>query len=402
MVTEFKNSNYEQSGRENEGKNSYKTSDNCKINIDIKMSNFASSNGANPSGDDIDGLTKWKLFKVLLLRLAIALTFLVICLIIQGFFMIYSDSYYKRYTTPLSDRIHNLFENPPEWISYELSNNLIGLLSITFVQLILFNSVYLSMAIICRFLYMLGFFYLLRGVLVYVTSLPATLQTCVPLESGNLSFNLLQIIKINMNLVYVCSDLIISGHSFSTTIFLLFALFYMNSVVLKTLITVLCCFIYAFIIIGFIHYTSDVLLGFIFGIFIFTFYHLMLDLSSQYYIFNKLFEIKIISNKKCVQAKPFFLRCFFTRVFLKIIPLLEGLNYSIDYALSKNADLSTFCICETEFAMNMPATACSSSHKSSTENKICINYSDHLFHSYAGDGTINFLLFKFLRRIKMD
>ncbi|CAG9477851.1 sphingomyelin synthase 2, putative [Plasmodium vivax] len=400
MTTELKKKNSEQSGRENEDSNSY-TSDNYKINVDIKMSNFASSNGANPSDGDIHSLTKWKLFKVLLLRLAIALIFLVISLIIQGFFMIYSDSYYKRYTTPLSDRIHNLFENPPEWISYKLSNNLIALLSITFLQLILFNSVYLSMAIVCRFLYMMGFFYILRGILIYVTSLPATLETCVPLESGNIAFNLLQIIKINMNLVYVCSDLIISGHSFSTTIFLLFALFYVNSVVLKTLITFLCFVIYAFIIVGFIHYTSDVLLGFIFGIFIFTFYHLMLDISSQYYIFNKLFEIKIISNKKNVQAKPFFLRCFFTRVFLKIIPFLEGLNYSLDYALSKNADFSTFCICEKESAMAMPAAACSL-QKSSKENKICVNYSDHLFHSYAGDGTINFLLFKFLRRIKMD
>ncbi|CAA9989079.1 sphingomyelin synthase 2, putative [Plasmodium knowlesi strain H] len=401
MTIEFKGENYEQSRKENEDRNGYTTGDNYKINVDIKMSNFASSNGTNTSNGDMHNLTKWKLFKVLFLRLAIALIFLVISLIIQGFFMIYSDSYYKRYTTPLSDRIHNLFENPPEWISYNLSNNLIALLSITFVQLILFNSVYLSMAIVCRFLYMLGFFYLLRGVLIYVTSLPATLETCVPLESGNFAFNLLQIVKINMNLVYVCSDLIISGHSFSTTIFLLFALFYMNNVVLKTLITFLCCFIYAFIIIGFIHYTSDVLLGFTFGIFIFTFYHLMLDMSAQYYIFNKLFEIKIISNKKNVQAKPFFLRCFLTRVFIRIIPLLEGLNYSIDYAISKNSDLSIFCICEKEFAMSMPATACSS-QESSEENKICVNYSDHLFHSYAGDGTINFLLFKFLKTIKVN
>ncbi|ANQ08252.1 Uncharacterized protein PCOAH_00026020 [Plasmodium coatneyi] len=401
MTIEFRGKKYKQSGRENEGSNSYTTADKYKVNVDIKMSNFASSDGTNASDGNIHKLTKWKLFKVLLLRLAIGFIFLVISLIIQGFFMLYSESYYKRYTTPLSDRIHNLFENPPEWISYKLTNNLIALLSITFVHLILSNSVFLSMAIVCRFLYMLVFFYLLRGVLIYVTSLPATLETCVPLESGNFAFNLLQVIRININLLNLCSDLIISGHSFSTTIFLLFALFYMNNVVLKTLISFLCCLIYAFIIIGFIHYTSDVLLGFIFGIFIFTFYHLMLDISAQYYIFNKLFEIKIISNRKNVQAKPFFLRCFLTRVFIKIIPFLEGLNYSIDYAISKNADLSTFCICE-DFAMgSMPATACSS-QESSKLNKICVNYSDHLFHSYAGDGTMNFLLFKFLKRIKMD
>ncbi|GAW81780.1 sphingomyelin synthase 2 [Plasmodium gonderi] len=398
ITTEFKKKTSEHSGTENEDSNNCRDVGNYKINVDVKMSNSPMPKKVKPSNEH--NLTKWKLFKILVIKFSIALVFLFISLFIQGFFMIYSDSYYKTYTTPLHDRIHTFFEYPPRWISYNLSNNLIALLTLTFIQLILFNSIFLSIAIICRFLYMLGFFYILRGILVYVTSLPATLETCVPLERGNFAFNLLQVAKINMNLVYVCSDLIISGHSFSTTIFLLFSLFYMNNIILKTVIAFFCCFIYALIIIGFIHYTSDVLLGFIFAIFIFTFYHIMLDIFSQYYIFNKLFEIKIISNKKNVQAKPFFLRCFFTRMFLKIIPFIEGLNYTLDYAISKNADLSTFCICEKEFAIDVPEV-CSFS-KSGKKNKISISFSDHLFHSYAGDGTINFLLFNFLRKIKMD
>ncbi|SBT79674.1 sphingomyelin synthase 2, putative [Plasmodium malariae] len=317
--------NYDFASTENEDSKDYTRTNNYQINIERKTSNISIL--LKETIYDKKELTEWKLFKILLMKLMFALIFLLISLIIQGFLMIYSDSYYKRYTKPLSDRIHSFFEEPPTWVSYNLSNNLIAVLTLAFLQLILFNSIYLSLAIVCRFLYMLGFFYILRGILIYVTSLPATLETCLPVEKGNLAFNLLQIIKINMNLVYVCSDLIISGHSFSTTIFLLFSLCYMNNILLKIIISLFCCVIYAFIIIGFIHYTSDVLLGFLFAIFIFTFYHIMLDLSSHYYLFSEIFEVKIISNKKNSQAKPFFLRFFYTRIFLKIIPFLE-LKYS--------------------------------------------------------------------------
>ncbi|CRH00887.1 sphingomyelin synthase 2, putative [Plasmodium relictum] len=374
----------------------YKMNCNYHINICNEMDNVTISRKATLN-DPYD-LSKWKLFRILIIKLAFSLLYLIVSLIIQGFLMIYSDSYYKRYTPPLSDRIHELFEYPPKWASYNLSNNLIAILTVFVVfRLIVFNSIYLSIAIICRFIYMLGSFYILRGILIYVTSLPATLETCLPLESGNIHFNLLQILKINMNLVYVCSDLIVSGHSFSTTLLLMFSLYYMNSVTLKIILSLFCCFIYVFIIIGFIHYTSDVLLGLFFGVFIFSLYHIMLDLSSQYYLFSTLFEVKIVSNKKDVQAKPFFLRFFLARMFLKIIPFLEGLNYTMNYAINENNDFSTFCNCEN-YSKDRNLI---SFHKSSKENKISIYCSDHLFHSYAGDGTINFLLFKFVRLINI-
>ncbi|CRG93827.1 sphingomyelin synthase 2, putative [Plasmodium gallinaceum] len=381
---------------ERQSNKNYKMNDIYHINIEKEMNNITISKKA--SLNDPNNLTKWKLFRILIIKLIFSLLYLLISLIIQGFFMIYSDSYYKRYTPPLGDRIHDLFEYPPKWASYNLSNNLIAILTVfVFFRLIIFNSVYLSIAIACRFLYMLGSFYILRGILIYVTSLPATLDTCLPLESGSFRFNLLQILKINMNLVYVCSDLIISGHSFSTTLLLMFSLYYMNNVILKIILSLFCCFIYIFIIIGFIHYTSDVLLGLFFGVFIFSFYHIMLDLSSQYYIFCTLFEVKIISNKKNVQAKPFFLRFFLARIFLKIIPFLEGLNYTLNYALNKNNDFSTFCNCENYDKERNLISFC----KSSKENKISIYCSDHLFHSYAGDGTISFLSLKFVKMLKV-
>ncbi|SBT77677.1 sphingomyelin synthase 2, putative [Plasmodium ovale] len=412
-ISEF-DKKHEQGPVESDGGQDNIISDNYQINMDKKVSHVSvlrkdAQNGPqsglqkgpqNEALNDTTDLTQRKLLKILLVKLNFALLFLIISLLIQGFFMIYSDSYYKTYTTPLLDRVHELFQYPPKWVSYKLSNTLIAILTVSFLHLILFNSIYLSIPIICRFLYMLGFFYIVRGILIYVTSIPATLKTCIPLECGNLAFNLLQIVKINLNMVYVCSDLIISGHSFSTTIFLLFSLCYMNNIVLKTIVALFCCVIYAFIIIGFIHYTSDVLLGFLFGIFIFSFYHIMLDLSSQYYIFSKLFEIKIISNKKNVQAKPFFLRLSLVRIFLNIIPLLEGLNYTLDYAINKNSDKSTFCNCEKN--SDCDDIPLCSFRKSQTEKKISLTYSDHLFHTYAGDGTFNFLLFKFLRRHKVE
>lgn len=385
---------YEESVTDSENDKSSIGTDMYEINMNRKMSNISISRNSTINEEEV--LSEYRLCKILLIKLMFALLFLLIALIIQGFFMIYSDSYYKSNTQPLSDRIHDLFGNPPKWISYKLSNTLIAILTLSFLKIILFNSIYLSIAIICRFLYIVGSFYIIRGLLIYVTSLPATLETCLPLESGNFLFNLLQIIKINTNLVYVCADLIVSGHSFSTTIFLMFSFYYINNVIIKFIIFTFSCFIYAIIIIGFIHYTSDVLLGIIFGVFMFSFYHTMLDISSQYYIFNKLFEIKIISNNKNIHAKPFFLRFFVARIFFKIIPYLEGLNYTLDYAINKNNDLSTFCNCDHD-NNKIPLF---SFYKPITEDKIIINYSDHLYHSYAGDGTINFLFWKFLKTIK--
>ncbi|SOV12660.1 sphingomyelin synthase 2, putative [Plasmodium sp. gorilla clade G2] len=392
---------YEESVTDSENDKSSIGTDMYEINMNRKMSNLSISRNSTINEEEI--LSEYRLCKILLIKLIFALLFLLISLIIQGFFMIYSDSYYKSNTQPLSDRIHDLFVNPPHWITYKLSNTLIAILTLSFIKIILFNSIYLSIAIVCRFIYIIGSFYIIRGILIYVTSLPATLDTCSPLESGNFLFNLLQIIKINTNLVYVCADLIVSGHSFSTTIFLMFSFYYINNKIIKFIIFIFSCFIYAIIIIGFIHYTSDVLLGIIFGVFMFSFYHIMLDISSQYYIFNKLFEIKIISNNKNIHAKPFFLRFFVSRIFFKIIPYLEGLNYTLDYAINKNNDLSNFCNCDNNNNNNnnnnnkIPLF---SFYKPIREDKIIINYSDHLYHSYAGDGTINFLFWKFIKNIK--
>ncbi|CXI64839.1 sphingomyelin synthase 2, putative [Plasmodium berghei] len=379
---------------ENDKNSNYIINGNCQINKDIELNEMPVKKDEDINNSNC--LTEWKLFKILFTKLMISFSFFIISLFIQSFFMIYSDSYYKRYTIPLSDRVHELVGHPPKWVTYNLSNSLVGLLSITFIQLILFNSIYLSIAIICRFLYMHGFFYILRGILIYITSLPATLKTCIPLERGNIGFNLLQVVKLNFNLLYVCSDLIVSGHSFTSTIFLLFIFCYMDNVVIKVITALLSCFVYSVLIVGFIHYTSDVLLGILFGFFIFGLYHIALDLSSLHYIISTLYDVRSISNNKennKFEAKPFFLRCFLLRILLGIIPRLEGLHHTLDYAMNRNSNKSEFCNCEHN----------SSTHSRSIDlfkrphikEKLLFGHSNHLYHAYAGDGKHNFLLFKF-------
>ncbi|ETB60880.1 hypothetical protein YYC_01845 [Plasmodium yoelii 17X] len=380
---------------ENDKNSNYIINENSQINKDIELNEMSIK-----KDEDINNskcLTEWKLFKILFIKLMISFGFFIISLFIQSFLMIYSDSYYKKDTTPLSDRVHELVGHPPKWVSYNLSNILVGLLSITFIQLILFNSIYLSIAIICRFLYMHGFFYILRGILIYITSLPATLKTCIPLERGNIGFNLLQVLKLNFNLLYVCSDLIVSGHSFTATIFLLFIFCYMDNVVLKIITGLLSCCIYSVLIVGFIHYTSDVLLGILFGFFIFGLYHIALDLSSLHYIISTLYDVRSISNNKennNFEAKPFFLRFFLLRILVGIIPQLEGLHHTLDYAMNKNSDKSGFCSCgHNSNTHNKPIDDLFK--KPQIKEKLLFGYSNHLYHAYAGDGKHNFLLFKF-------
>ncbi|SBS87085.1 sphingomyelin synthase 2, putative (SMS2) [Plasmodium malariae] len=205
--------NYDFASTENEDSKDYTRTNNYQINIERKTSNISIL--LKETIYDKKELTEWKLFKILLMKLMFALIFLLISLIIQGFLMIYSDSYYKRYTKPLSDRIHSFFEEPPTWVSYNLSNNLIAVLTLAFLQLILFNR----------------------------------------------------------------------------------------------------------------------------------------------------------------------------------------LNYTLDYAINKKTDKSTFCNCENNYNSDEPLCSFRKSYK---ENKISLHCSDHIFHAYAGDGNINFLLFKFLRNVKRE
>ncbi|SBS94158.1 sphingomyelin synthase 2, putative (SMS2) [Plasmodium ovale curtisi] len=221
---------HEQGPVESDGGKDNIISDNYQINMDKKVSHLSvlrkdAQNGPqsgpqkgpqNEGLNDTIDLTQRKLLKILLVKLNFALLFLIFSLFIQGFFMIYSDSYYKTYTTPLLDRVHELFQYPPKWVSYKLSNTLIAILTVSFLQLILFNR----------------------------------------------------------------------------------------------------------------------------------------------------------------------------------------LNYTLDYAINKNSDKSTFCNCEKN--SDCDDIPLCSFRKSQTEKKISLTYSDHLFHTYAGDGTFNFLLFKFLRRHKVE
>ncbi|CAD2095338.1 sphingomyelin synthase 2, putative [Plasmodium vinckei brucechwatti] len=387
------NKNDDHPKTENDENSNYIINGNCQIHKDIELNEMSIKKDEDISNSKC--LTKWKLLKILLTKLLISFVFFIVALFIQSFLMIYSDSYYIRYTTPLSDRLHELIGSPPKWVSYNLSNILVGLLSITFIQLILFNSIYLSIAIMCRFLYMHGFFYILRGTLLYITSLPATLKTCIPLERGDIGFNLLQVVKLNLNLVSVCTDLILSGHSFTTTIFLLFIFCYMDNVVLKIITALLSCFVYSSLIVGFIHYTSDVILGTLFGFFIFGLYHLLLDLSSLHYIISTLYDIRGISNNKenkNAEAKPFFLRCFLLRNLLGIIPRLEGLHHTLDYAMNQNSDTLGFCNCEHN--LNEDDAHIDLYKKHQIKEKLLFGHSNHLSHVYAGDGKHNFLLFK--------
>ncbi|SCM22531.1 sphingomyelin synthase 2, putative [Plasmodium chabaudi adami] len=377
---------------ENDENSNYIINGNSQIHKDIELNEMSIKNDEDINNSKC--LTKWKLLKILLTKLIIAFVFFLVALFIQSFLMIYSDSYYIRYTTPLSDRIHSFICSPPKWASYNLSNILVGILSITFIQLILFNSIYLSIAIMCRFLYMHGLLYILRGTLLYITSIPATLKTCTPLERGSIAFNLLQVVKLNLNLVPVCTDLIVSGHSFTVTIFLLFVFCYMDNVILKVITALLSCFIYSLLIIGFIHYTSDVILGMLFGFSIFGLYHLLLDLSSLHYIISKIYDVRGISNNKenANEAKPFFLRCFLLRSLLGIIPRLEGLHYTLDYAMNQDSDKLGFCNCENNSREDdVPIDAFK---RSQIKEKLLLGHSNHISHVYAGDGKHNFLLFK--------
>ncbi|KEG02638.1 sphingomyelin synthase 2, putative [Plasmodium vinckei vinckei] len=379
---------------ENDENGNYIINDNCQINKDIELNEISIKKDEDISNPKC--LTKWKLLKILLTKLIISFGFFIISLFIQSFFMIYSDSYYIPYTAPLNDRIHTMLGgSPPKWASYNLANSLVGLLSVTFAQLIIFNSIYLSIAIICRFFYMHGLFYLLRGILLYITSLPATLKTCIPLENGNIGFKLLQVLKMNLNLVSVCTDLIVSGHTFTTTIFLLFVFCYVDNVILKIITALLSCFIYSILIIGFIHYTSDVVLGILIGFFIFGLYHILLDLSSLHYITSTLYDVRGISSKKenkNFEGKPFFLRSFLLRNLMGIIPLLEGLHYTLDYAMNQNSDTFGFCNCENN--LNEDGVPIDLFKEPQVKDKSFFGYSNHLSHVYAGDGKHNFLLFK--------
>ncbi|CAA9989080.1 sphingomyelin synthase 1, putative [Plasmodium knowlesi strain H] len=322
---------------------------------------------------------KRKMLKTLYIRLIYALLYTIFGILIQCYFIILSDTYYKTGDEPLKDRVHELYKEVPSFMKAAFINsNIMFFLIITLLRFGLFSPILISISMFIRLLLMLSSIYCVRSIFIYVTTIPCPIPTCQPVRNKNLLENLYTTYLIITAQVYECTDLIISGHTAFTTVLKFFWMFYEKKIYIKAVLFLYCLFIYGMIVISRFHYTVDVLMGYVFGSTVFLFYHCLLEIAAKRYAKHGSFSIKN-SN----YAASFVERCAVFTYFIQIIGFMEGLEHRLNMAASYDKEWNCFCPCKPVNAKGLIIK------KRTMNNEEYCDFSDHFYHSYAGSGSFD-------------
>ncbi|SCP05021.1 sphingomyelin synthase 1, putative [Plasmodium ovale] len=338
-----------------------------------------------------------KMFRIIFVRLLYTMLFFLVAIFIQCYFIILSDNHYKTGEQPLKDRIHEMYKEAPSFMNTAFINsNILFLLILTFLRFGLFFPILLSISIFIRFTTMLSFIYCIRSIFIYVTTLPCPIPTCQPMKNKSFMENLYTSYLIITAQVYECTDLIISGHTAFTTILKYIWFFYEKNIYIKIAIFFHVMYIFALIIISKFHYTVDVLMGYVFGSGIFLCYHGLLDVAAKRYAINRSFSIKSCSisySQNQEYASSFVDRNVLFNYLIRIIAYLEALDHRLNISLSYDKEWSSFCPCKPVNSKGLVVK------KKNANNEEYYDFSEHFYHSYAGNGNFNLSTLKNIQKI---
>ncbi|SBT77678.1 sphingomyelin synthase 1, putative [Plasmodium ovale] len=338
-----------------------------------------------------------KMCKIIFVRLLYTMLFFLIAVFIQCYFIILSDNHYKTGEQPLKDRVHEMYKEIPSFMNTVFVNsNILFLLILTFLRFGLFFPILLSLSIFIRFTTMLSFIYCIRSIFIYVTTLPCPIPTCQPMKNKSFMENLYTSYLIITAQVYECTDLIISGHTAFTTILKYMWFFYEKNIYIKIAIFFYVMYIFALIIISKFHYTVDVLMGYVFGAGIFICYHGLLDVAAKRYAINRSFSAKscVFSHSQNQEyAVSFVDRNVVFNYFIRIIAYLEALDHRLNVSLSYDKEWSSFCPCKPVNSKGLVVK------KKNANNEEYYDFSEHFYHSYAGNGKFNLSTLRSIQNI---
>ncbi|CAD2108678.1 hypothetical protein YYG_01394 [Plasmodium vinckei petteri] len=381
-VVDSSNINYDQNEEEK------KRIANVYLQVPIHGTPVDIEKGGEPIAPTI--LDKKYIYNIFYIRALYAVIFFTVGVLIQCYFIILSDGHYNTGETPLKDRMHELFKRPDFMTQEFVNSSILSLMGISFVRFGLFSPALFAITMFTRTALILGFTYLIRSIFIYSTTIPCPISTCQPVVSNGLFQNLYSIYLIVVAKVYECTDLIISGHTCFTTLFVLIWLYYEKNTFSKLVIFLYSIYLYLLIIISRFHYSVDVLLGIFFESTIFILYHWLLDIAAKRYALNKSFKCKNPSFKG-----PFSDRNIILNYFIQIIGYMEGLDYRLDIAMHYDKELSTFCPCKPVNSQGLIIP----NNSGTMESYI---FSEHFYHSYAGDGSFDLSTIKyFVRKFKL-
>ncbi|SCN61220.1 sphingomyelin synthase 1, putative [Plasmodium chabaudi chabaudi] len=361
-------------------------------NVYLQVSTHGASVDIEKGGEPIPQniLDKKFIYNIFYIRTLYAIIFFTVGVFIQCYFIILSDEHYNTGETPLKDRMHELFKKPDFMTQQFVNSSILSLMWISFLRFGLFSPALLAITMFIRTALILGFIYATRSIFIYCTTIPCPVSTCQPVVYNGFLQNLYTIYLIIVAKVYECTDLIISGHTCFTTLFLLIWLYYEKNVFLRLAVFLYSTYLYLLIIISRFHYSVDVLLGICYGSTVFIFYHWFLDIAAKRYVINKSF-----CSKHPAFKGPFSDRNIIINYFIQIIGYMEGLNYRLDIAMHYDKELSTFCPCKpvNSQALIIP------NNSGTMESYV---FSEHFYHSYAGDGSFDLSTIKyFVRKFKL-
>ncbi|CXI64807.1 sphingomyelin synthase 1, putative [Plasmodium berghei] len=335
-------------------------------------------------------LDKKNIYNIFYIRILYAIIFFIVGVFIQCYFIILSDGYYNTGDTPLKDRLHELYKRP-YFMSQEFVNTcILSLMGISFLRFGLFSPTLLAITMFIRIAIILGSIYSIRSIFIYVTTIPCPVPTCQPLVNNGFLQNIYSIYLIVFAKVYECTDLIISGHTCFTTLFVFTWLYYEKNLFIKLIILLYSIYLYLLIIISRFHYTVDVLLGIFFGSTIFIFYHWLVDIAAKRYALNKSFCCKRPGFKGSFSDRSIVLNYL-----IRIIAYMEGLDHRLNIAMYYDKELSAFCPCKPVNSQGLIIK----NNSGAMEN---YTFSEHFYHSYAGNGSFDLSTIKyFIRKFKL-
>ncbi|CRG93826.1 sphingomyelin synthase 1, putative [Plasmodium gallinaceum] len=367
------------------------TNDKIKTNVSISsdiqgdgllgnIDNYFEKKNGNSEYKEIKSSSfRKKIYKIFFIRLLYAFIYGIIGVYIQCYSIILSDSYYNTGDEPLKDRIHELIKKIPSFMDAGFINgNIMIFFIITILRFGLFFPFLLSLTILIRLIFMLSTIYYVRSLFIYVTTLPCPIPTCQPLKNKGFLDNIYSSHLIIFAQVYECTDLIISGHTAFTTLLKYLWLFYEKNIYIKICICFYSLFIFSIIIISRFHYTVDVLMGYAFGASIFIFYHCLLDIAAKRYAINKSFYVNY-----CGYSRSFTERCNLFHYLIPLIGYIEALDYRLNISTSYDKEWSSFCPCKPVNSKSLI------NKKKNIRNEDYYDFSDHFYHSYAGNGAFS-------------
>ncbi|ESS34176.1 putative transmembrane protein [Toxoplasma gondii GAB2-2007-GAL-DOM2] len=144
-----------------------------------------------------------------------------------------SDYFYMTDPQPqLKDRVHDWIfgGTPPSALPEYVADCLtVALLVLTGVRHLFFVRLPLSVMIICRCIAIIITVYVLRTIAIFVTTMPAPVEPCTPPpEIATASGFMMQAFLAASFQVSLCTDMIVSGHTLTTSICMATWLFYNN------------------------------------------------------------------------------------------------------------------------------------------------------------------------------